>query len=114
MPRLTTKEYIYVYTEDNIDEGGAGDDENEDFENSDEWEEMPDEEPDEAEIEPKNGEKVTSSDIERILADRKEAGLDEDEDDREDELEDFEEDDDGEDFIVIQSAWRNDRKQHLG
>ena len=35
-------EYVHIYTEDNIDEGNQGDDENEDFENEDEWEEMED------------------------------------------------------------------------
>lgn len=104
--RLTKREYIYIYTEDNIDEGNAGDDENEDYTDQNEWEEMPD---DDEDAEVKEG--VTTSEIERILANRAEAGLDDNEEDENDDRVDDDEDedeegDDNDDFVIVQSAWR--------
>ena len=67
--------------------------------------------------EPREGEseKVTTSEIERILANRAAAGLDEKDEDpeengddrqEEDDLEDYEGEKDDEDVIIIQSAFR--------
>jgi len=109
--RLTTKEYIYVYTEDNIDEGNQGDDENEDYADQNEWEEVADD----GENDEKKVESGTTNEIERILANRAEAGLDDEEgDDREEDgIDSDDEGDDNDDFVIIQTAWRNDRKQHI-
>ena len=102
--RLTTKEYIYVYTEDNIDEGNQGDDENEDYADQNEWEEVADD----GENDEKKVESRTTNEIERILANREAAGLDDEEgDDREEDgIDSDDEGDDNDDFVIIQTAWR--------
>merc|ERR1719282_525696 len=58
---------------------------------------------------------VNSKDIERILAEREELGLDEDGQDENgaEDANDGEGDGAGEPAIVIQSSWKNERRNHL-
>ena len=128
---MTTREHIYLYEEDNVDEDepetqdGANDDDDmyEDVTEMDDFGEGENFEHNLAVLKGEtnkesNGQKtngVNSKDIERILAEREELGLDEDgqeENGAEDAI-DGEGDGAGEPAIVIQSSWKNERRNHL-
>ena len=132
--RLTTREHIYLYEEDNVDEDEPGIEEGADeddmYEDVTEMDDLGEEEnfqhnlavlkgeKSDGNDEPKSNGKsngVNSKDIERILAEREKLGLDEDENgaDDEDGVDDREGDGAGEPAIVIQSSWKNERRNHM-
>ena len=131
--RLTTREHIYLYEEDNVDEdepgveqdGADDDDMYEDVTEMDDFGEGENFEHNLAVLKGEtnkesNGQKtngVNSKDIERILAEREQLGLDQDGEDENGAEEvdgvDGEGDGAGEPAIVIQSSWKNERRNHL-
>ena len=117
MFRLTTKEYIYIYEDDNIDEEETK--ETEEDEQEGVWEDVGDQDDfGEAENFAENlklleGKSEKSKDltvegIQNILDERNEEEI-------EDTVEqnDFEGDSEGEEKINVQSSWKNERKHHL-
>ena len=135
--RLTTKEHIYIYEDDNIDEGDQdeGVDDGEDM-----WEDVTGEE-DHGEaksfaenLEMLNGKgpRGTAKEIESILEHRTKIGFDDDdadgdedkvleeldaigkeEEDREGSEDGEGSEDESEGVINVQSSWKNERKNHL-
>ena len=128
---MTTREHIYLYEEDNVDEdepgveqdGADDDDMYEDVTEMDDFGEGENLEHNLAVLKGEtnkesNGHKidgVNSKDIERILAEREQLGLDQDGEDENgaDDGVDGEGDGAGEPAIVIQSSWKNERRNHL-
>lgn len=128
---MTTREHIYLYEEDNVDEDepeqdGANDDDDDMYEDVTEMDDFGEGENFEHNLAVLKGETnkesktngVNSKDIERILAEREQLGLDEDGEDENGTAEDIdgvdgENDAAGEPAIVIQSSWKNERRNHL-
>ena len=128
---MTTREHIYLYEEDNVDEDeseqdGANDDDDDMYEDVTEMDDFGEGENFEHNLAVLKGETnkesktngVNSKDIERILAEREQLGLDEDGVDENGTAEDIdgvdgENDAAGEPAIVIQSSWKNERRNHL-